>query len=202
MFLCAIIDSLFSCVFLCAHESRLDLILQQFNIPGLGEPIRLLLAHCGVPFKDTRFKERSEFLERKPHLKYGQVPCLIVNGKELFQSYTIMRFIASSFDASGALYPSHSPTLAAECDGILDQIKDMMQGWGPLRYRERFGFPADLFPDEMAAKCQKNYLTEVRACAHTDECRPFTAQHGPATRSLVTTRSFARVPHLTLSSAN
>ena len=110
--------------------------------------------------------ERSEFLERKPHLKYGQVPCLIVNGKELFQSYTIMRFIANSFDASGTLYPSQFPTLAAECDGILDQIKDMMQGWGPLRYRERFGFPAELFPDEMAAKCQQNYLTEVpaRAC--------------------------------------
>jgi glutathione S-transferase len=134
-----------------------------FNIPGLGEPIRLLLAHCGVPFTDTRFKERSEFLARKPLLKYGQVPCLIVNGKEFFQSYTIMRYIATSFDETGQLYPS-SPMLAAECDGILDQIKDMMQGWGPLRYRERFGFPAELFPDDIAAKCQKNYLTEVLPC--------------------------------------
>ena len=102
-----------------------------------------------------------------------------MNGKELFQSYTIMRFIANSFDASGSLYPSHSPTLAAECDGILDQIKDMMQGWGPLRYRERFGFPADLFPDEMAAKCQKNYLTEVLARFKLVPCE---THHGCATR--------------------
>lgn len=131
-----------------------------FNIPGLGEPIRLLLSYCGIPFKDTRFQERAEFIARKPHLKFGQVPCCIVNGVELFQSYTILRFIAMSFDESGTLYPS-SPLLAAECDALMDQIKDMMQGWGPLRYRERFGFPAELFPDEMAAKCQKNYLTEV-----------------------------------------
>ena len=134
--------------------------LVYFNIPGLGEPIRFLLTYLGVPFTDTRFGDRSEFLARKPLLKYGQVPVLIVNGIEIFQSATIARFIAQSFDATGTLYPS-SPWLAAEVDGIVDQIKDMMQGWGPLRYRERFGFGKERFPDETAASCQECYLTEV-----------------------------------------
>ena len=94
--------------------------LVYFNIPGLGEPIRFLLAYLGVPFTDTRFGDRSEFIARKPLLKYGQVPVLIVNGVEIFQSSTIARFIAQKFDSSGTLYPS-SPWLAAEVDGIVDR---------------------------------------------------------------------------------
>ena len=134
--------------------------LQYFNIKGLGEPIRLILSLAGVPFEDYRFADRDEFLALKPKLKFGQVPCLTVNGTELFQSAAILRFVATRYDASGTLYPA-DPAQACEVDALVDQVKDMTQGWGPLRYRERFGFPADLFDDATQKKCEEFYLRDT-----------------------------------------
>ena len=94
-------------------------------------------------------------------LTFGQVPCLIVNGEELVQSTTIVRFIAKAFDTTGHLYPS-SPLIAARVDAIMDQINDMMQGWGPARYRERFGYTDAVgFTDEVAGKVQQAFIAEV-----------------------------------------
>ena len=124
--------------------------LLYFDLPGLGEPIRFLLAHLGVPFEDRRFKAREEFLALKPTLVFGQVPCLKIDGQELFQSSAILRALAQKFDVSGTLYPQDA-CLASQVDGLIAQVSDMTQGWGPLRYRERFGFPADLFTDAAQA---------------------------------------------------
>ena len=124
--------------------------LLYFDLPGLGEPIRLLLAHLGVAFEDRRFKAREEFLVLKPTLKFGQVPCLKLDGVELFQSSAILRALAQKFDVSGTLYPEDA-CLTAQVDGLIAQVSDMTQGWGPLRYRERHGFPADLFTDAAQA---------------------------------------------------
>ena len=134
--------------------------LSYFDIPGLGEPIRLALAYLEVPFDDHRFANRGEFLALKPTLKFGQVPCLQVDGAELFQSAAILRFVATRYDASGTLYPA-DPAQACEVDALVDQVKDMTQGWGPLRYRERFGFPADLFDDATQKKCEEFYLRDT-----------------------------------------
>ena len=124
--------------------------LLYFDLPGLGEPIRFLLAHLGVPFEVRRFKAREEFIALKPTLKFGQVPCLKLDGEELFQSSAILRALAQKFDVSGTLYPADA-CLASQVDGLIAQVSDMTQGWGPLRYRERFGFPADLFTDAAQA---------------------------------------------------
>jgi len=134
--------------------------LLYFDLPGLGEPIRFLLAHLGVPFEDRRFKAREEFIALKPTLKFGQVPCLKIDGQELFQSSAILRALAQKFDVSGMLYPADA-CLASQVDGLIAQVSDMTQGWGPLRYRERFGFPADLFTDAAQAKCQAFYLSDT-----------------------------------------
>ena len=134
--------------------------LLYFDLPGLGEPIRFLLAYLGVEFDDRRFKAREEFLALKPTLKFGQVPCLKLNGQELFQSSAILRAVAKKFDVSGTLYPADA-CLASQVDGLIAQVSDMTQGWGPLRYRERFGFPADFFSDAAQAKCQAFYLSDT-----------------------------------------
>ena len=60
--------------------------LTYFNIGGLGEPIRYVLALSGVPFEDYRFASRDEFVALKPSLRFGQVPFLELNGEELFQA--------------------------------------------------------------------------------------------------------------------
>ena len=70
----------------------------------LGEPIRYVLTLSGVPFEDYRFASRDEFLALKPSLRFGQVPCLTIDGVEFFQSAAIMRAVCKIFGSP--LYPS------------------------------------------------------------------------------------------------
>jgi hypothetical protein len=101
------------------HRMTAKVKLQYFDIAGLGEPIRYALAIAGVDFEDARFANRDEFLAKKPTLRFGQVPYLEVDGKELFQSCAILRFIGRYFDAS--LYPADA-AMAVQVDAFLDQV--------------------------------------------------------------------------------
>ena len=121
------------------HRMTAKVKLQYFDIAGLGEPIRYALAIAGVTFEDARFVNRDEFLAMKPTLRFGQVPYLEVDGKELFQSCAILRFIGRYFDAS--LYPVADAAMAVQVDAFLDQVKDMRVGLDVAKYKERYGFP-------------------------------------------------------------
>ena len=121
------------------HRMTAKVKLQDFDIAGLGEPIRYALAIAGVTFEDARFVNRDEFLAMKPTLRFGQVPYLEVDGKELFQSCAILRFIGRYFDAS--LYPVADAAMAVQVDAFLDQVKDMRVGLDVAKYKERYGFP-------------------------------------------------------------
>ena len=112
--------------------------LMYFNIDGLGEPIWLALAQAGVPFDDHRFKE-GEFATIKPTLAFGQVPCLVVDGREIVQTASILRYVGKVLDATGTLYPADA-AVAQRVDAMMDQTKDMMTGRMAHKYRERFGF--------------------------------------------------------------
>jgi glutathione S-transferase len=112
--------------------------LMYFNIDGLGEPIRLALAQAGVPFDDHRFKE-GEFAKVKPTLAFGQVPCLVVDGREIVQTASILRYVGKVLDGTGTLYPADA-AVAQRVDAMMDQTKDMMTGRMAHKYRERFGF--------------------------------------------------------------
>lgn len=94
-------------------------------------------------------------------LRYGQVPCLQVDGAELNQSASIMRFVAASYDTTGTLYPSDEPARACLVDSLVDQVTDMTKGWSAIRYRERFGFPAEHFDDAAQKGCETFYLTDT-----------------------------------------
>ena len=112
--------------------------MMYFNIDGLGEPIRLALAQAGVPFDDHRFKE-GEFATIKPTLAFGQVPCLVVDGREIVQTASILRYVGKVLDGTGTLYPADA-AVAQRVDAMMDQTKDMMTGRMAHKYRERFGF--------------------------------------------------------------
>lgn len=84
----------------CLQRRRASITLKYFDIPGLGEPIRMALSYAGVRFTDQRLS-REQFGAIKPELKFGQVPCLIVDGQEIFQSAAILRYIGRALDPSG-----------------------------------------------------------------------------------------------------
>lgn len=97
-----------------------------FDIPALGEPIRLLLALGNFDFTDRRIT-REEWSVLAPTTKYGQLPVLRVNGEEMSQSVAIVRYLATkvSLDASKAvLYPSSDAHTCYSIDEWISTIED------------------------------------------------------------------------------
>jgi glutathione S-transferase len=73
-----------------------DIRLHYFDIRGLGEPIRLLLAIGGIQFEDLRYSadEYAASGELRASLPFGQMPALEVDGVFLAQTDSLMRFAA------------------------------------------------------------------------------------------------------------
>jgi len=72
-----------------------DITIKYFNMPGRAEPDRLALKLAGIPFTDDRLTGVS-WGELKPTVKpWGQLPMLVVDGVEVFQSMNIHLYIAS-----------------------------------------------------------------------------------------------------------
>jgi len=70
-----------------------DITIKYFNFPGRGEPARLALRLAGIPFNDDR---TTNWGELKASVKpWGQLPILVVDGVEVFQSMNINLYIAS-----------------------------------------------------------------------------------------------------------
>ncbi|CAL8111109.1 unnamed protein product [Orchesella dallaii] len=107
--------------------------LDYFNIRGLAEPIRMVLHYGGVKFEDVRSPlpgwppKMSE--SDKDKYRWGQVPCAVIDGKELYQSATITRYFAGQC----GLIPA-DPYLAALCDEYVDVQRDIMIAWAPAAF--------------------------------------------------------------------
>ncbi|XP_059468450.1 glutathione S-transferase-like [Neocloeon triangulifer] len=74
--------------------------LTYLNFTGRAEPIRYMLLHAGVEFEDCRLS-REEFFNNKQNFPLGQVPILEFEGKTLYQSHAIYRFLAKRFNLEG-----------------------------------------------------------------------------------------------------
>jgi glutathione S-transferase len=103
-----------------------------FNVKGLGEPSRLILACAGntdyedfrYPY-DTKTSSKPEFEADQAAGKFnhvlGQVPVLVVDGKLSFgQSKSIERYLARQFG-----YWGESEAEAALVDSICEHMRDL-----------------------------------------------------------------------------
>jgi len=100
--------------------------LQYFGIPALGEPARMLCALGNTEWKDDRF-DFAAWKEgpRKGAAKWGQVPVLNVEGKQIAQSKAIARYLAKLTKVDDKpLYPE-DPMTAAFVDDIMDYFSDI-----------------------------------------------------------------------------
>eukprot|EP00943_MAST-04B_sp_MAST-4B-sp1_P006745 g6745.t1 len=134
--------------------------LVYFDLRGNGEPIRLALTYCNIPFEDYRFKSREEFTKMKEsgELMFGQVPALFVNGAILNQTAAILRYIgqlSQMHRPDKCIYPKQ-PLAAGFVDAIIDQQNDMFTGWNVCKYHERFGIDKDHFSENALSNIQNN----------------------------------------------
>ncbi|GJQ68763.1 putative glutathione S-transferase, C-terminal domain [Trypoxylus dichotomus] len=136
--------SLFTNSYLITHISRLQLyisaILSQlsessldmtpstkityFDIKGLGEPIRLLLKYGQIEFEDIRIS-REDWPQIKPTTPFGQVPIYEENGKVIWQSLAICRYLGRKVNLSG-----ENEWEELEIDAVVDTYKDLSQKIG------------------------------------------------------------------------
>mmetsp|Transcript_19157 Transcript_19157/g.24855 ORF Transcript_19157/g.24855 Transcript_19157/m.24855 type:complete len:286 (+) Transcript_19157:49-906(+) len=99
--------------------------LQYFDIPALGEPIRVLLSLGRFNWIDERVAY-NEWPEIKPKTKWGQLPILLTeNNYILTQSKSICRYLAKLVVIEGSrLYPD-DPALAFRVDELMDALEDV-----------------------------------------------------------------------------
>nr|WLK66392.1 glutathione S-transferase [Eocanthecona furcellata] len=72
-----------------------------FAMTGLGEPIRLMLAVTKTEFEDIRLN-KEQWRKLKPTLKSPHLPMLEMDGRTLFQSLSISRYLARKHGLSGS----------------------------------------------------------------------------------------------------
>ncbi|XP_068085034.1 glutathione S-transferase-like [Anabrus simplex] len=110
--------------------------LTYFDIKGVAEPIRYLLAYGGVDFEDNRIK-REDWPKLKPNTPYGKMPVLEVDGKVAHQSLAIARHLARQFKLLGS-----NDWEALQVDAAVDTISDVRLAVRDMFFEEDHGLKA------------------------------------------------------------
>jgi len=99
--------------------------LKYFPMSGRAEPIRLVLVLGKFPFHDDRVSSEDWERSVKKTTPYGQLPILIVDGRTMAQTKSILRYLGKLTQYNGkALYPPNT-FLAAKVDECLDAFDDL-----------------------------------------------------------------------------
>lgn len=94
--------------------------LTYFNSQALGESIRMLLHYGNIEFDDVRLDFEKDWpTYPKDSLPFGQVPKLEIDGKELYQSIAICRYLAKKVGLSGTTTMEDY-----EIDNAVDNVND------------------------------------------------------------------------------
>ncbi|OWA50473.1 putative Glutathione S-transferase 1 [Hypsibius exemplaris] len=96
--------------------------LHYFDTAGRAEVIRWIFAHAGQEFEDNRIK-KADWPALKATTPNGQLPYLEVDGKLLFESIAIARFVARKTGLTGK-----DDFEAAQADALVDYCSDAAKG--------------------------------------------------------------------------
>ena len=107
--------------------------LTYFDIRGRVEATRLLLNSQGKSFNDERILSSESWQKLKPTLPYRYLPRYEDNKVTLFQSQTILRYLARHFE----LYPE-TPELQAEADELQDLISEAQEDLWRFAWQDNF----------------------------------------------------------------
>ncbi|KHJ78385.1 glutathione S-transferase protein [Oesophagostomum dentatum] len=100
--------------------------LSYFDGRGTAEIIRQIFALAGQEYEDVRYAH-DEWPKHKDEMPFGQMPVLEVDGKQLAQSFAIVRFLSRRFGFAGETRFDE-----ALVDSIADQFKDFMTDIRPM----------------------------------------------------------------------
>lgn len=106
------------------------LTLKYFDIPALGEPIRVLLLLGYWEWEDDRIAF-DDWPKMKGGTRWGQVPVLQTPFGEMAQSKAICRFLASQIEVDrGLMYPE-DPLVRFRIDEFLECFEDVSKKFVP-----------------------------------------------------------------------
>ena len=101
---------------------KTDASLYYFKGRGMADQIRWMLAYTGVSFAGRVIDKRARFLKlAEVQLPFGQLPLLQIDGLELAQSQTIIRYLAKRAGLQGA-----TPKDEVVCDMIAETVRDLI----------------------------------------------------------------------------
>jgi len=101
---------------------KTDASLYYFKGRGLADQARWMLAYTGVSFAGRVIDKRARFLKlAEVQLPFGQLPLLQIDGLELAQSQTIIRYLAKRAGLQGA-----TPKDEVVCDMIAETVRDLI----------------------------------------------------------------------------
>eukprot|EP00088_Acartia_fossae_P039164 TRINITY_DN40766_c0_g2_i1.p1 TRINITY_DN40766_c0_g2~~TRINITY_DN40766_c0_g2_i1.p1 ORF type:complete len:245 (-),score=65.43 TRINITY_DN40766_c0_g2_i1:609-1283(-) len=95
--------------------------LTYFNVQGKGETIRLILVAAKANFEESRINF-EEWGPMKENTTFGQLPLINVDGVELAQSCTIVRYLARMYGLAG-----DGEVGFAHADMILEHVNDYIK---------------------------------------------------------------------------
>ncbi|XP_075551107.1 glutathione S-transferase Mu 1-like [Dermacentor variabilis] len=148
-------------------------VLGYWDIRGLGEPIRYLLAHAGVPYEDRRYSygkglepSQDEWLaeKHKLDLDFPDLPYLIDGDVRMTQCQAILRYLGRKL----GLVPKEERTLQ-RVEMLEHQASDVM--WATMHLCYDPGYTEDKRRQFLVDIAEKLHEFE----AYLDKHRPFGA---------------------------
>uniref|UniRef100_A0A146M8G7 glutathione transferase n=1 Tax=Lygus hesperus TaxID=30085 RepID=A0A146M8G7_LYGHE len=122
--------------------------LTYFDVKGLGEGIRMILSYMEADWEEVRIERpqlpTSPWQKLKAGVKYHKLPVLEIDGKEVYQSSAICRYLASEAGLLG-----RNPWENLQIDIIEGTFKDFI-----VELQRAFGQQPEPWLDE-AAKAER-----------------------------------------------